>query len=111
MISRRQVLAGAANGFGAAALAALLAEDATAETGPLAPRPPQIRPRAKSVIFLFMEGAVSQVDSFDYKPDLAKFNGQDPRRVIGKLEKTQFANIGRVLNSPWKFRQRGKSGA
>ncbi|MEM7313035.1 MAG: DUF1501 domain-containing protein [Planctomycetota bacterium] len=104
-MNRRQMLSRAANGFGAMALAGLLAEDALGK--------PRISPsfaKAKSVIFLFMEGAVSQVDSFDYKPDLAKFNGQDPRRVIGKIEKTQFANIGKVLRSPWKFKRRGKSG-
>jgi len=62
------------------------------------------------VIFLFMEGAVSQVDSFDYKPMLARYHGQDPRKAIGKLEKTQFENIGQVLKSPWTFRQRGQCG-
>lgn len=67
-------------------------------------------PRVRSVIFLFMEGAVSQVDSFDFKPDLDKHDGQSPHAVIGKLEKTQFANIGKVMKSPWKFRPRGKSG-
>jgi len=105
-LSRRQLLQNAANGFGAAALSALLADEARSEVGPRL----QKRQRAKSTIFLFMEGAVSQVDSFDYKPDLAKFNGKDPRQVIGKLEKTQFANIGRVLQSPWQFEPRGKSG-
>ena len=46
--------------------------------------------KARNVIFLFMEGAVSQVDSFDYKPLLEKHHGEDPRKAIGKLEKTQF---------------------
>ena len=104
--SRRQLLQLAANGFGAAALSALLADEAIATTIPVA----HLQPRVKNVIFLFMEGAVSQVDSFDYKPDLAKFNGQDPHKVIGKLAKTQFANIGKVLKSPWSFKKRGQSG-
>ena len=78
---------------------------------PLEPKQPHFKPRAKSVIFLFMEGAVSQVDSFDYKPMLEKFHGQDPRKAIGKLEKTQFADVGKVLKSPWKFSQHGQCGA
>ena len=57
-----------------------------------------------------MEGGVSQVDSYDYKPLLSKHDGQDPRRAIGPLEKTQFANIGKVMKSPWEFRQWGESG-
>jgi hypothetical protein len=57
-----------------------------------------------------MEGGVSQVDSYDYKPMLAKHHGKDPRQAIGKLEKTQFQNIGKVMKSPWEFRQWGESG-
>ena len=76
----------------------------------LKPRPPHFPAKVKSVIFLFMEGGVSQVDSFDPKPMLEKYNGQDPRKAIGKLEKTQFANVGQVLKSPWKFEKRGQSG-
>ncbi len=104
-LSRRQLLARAANGFGAMAAAALLGRTADA-----APRLPHFTPRARSVIFLFMEGAVSQVDSFDYKPLLEKHHGEDPRRAIGRLEKTQFEQIGTVMKSPWAFRQRGESG-
>ncbi|MEK6238545.1 MAG: DUF1501 domain-containing protein, partial [Planctomycetales bacterium] len=51
------------------------------------------------------------MDTYDYKPMLAKFNGQDPRKAIGKLEPTQFDNIGKVMQSPWKFKQYGESGA
>ena len=65
---------------------------------------------AKAVIFLYMDGGPSQVDTFDPKPLLDKFHGQDPRQAIGKLEPTQFANVGKVLKSPWKFRQHGESG-
>jgi len=115
-ISRRAMLRRASNGFGAMALGALFgggAVSALAAGKPVSgPRlvAPQFGPRARSVIFLFMEGAVSQVDSFDYKPMLAKYHGQDPRKAIGKLEKTQFEEIGKVLKSPWTFRQRGQSG-
>ena len=66
-ISRRELLRGAGCGFGYLALAGL----AAAETAnPLAPRVPPLPARAKRVIFLFMQGGVSQVDSFDYKPQL-----------------------------------------
>jgi hypothetical protein len=117
-ISRREMLRRASNGFGALALTALLGQHAPrlragpalATSGSLSPVAPHFPPRARSVIFLFMEGAVSQVDSFDHKPLLAKFHGQDPRRAIGKLEKTQFENIGQVLKSPWNFRPHGQSG-
>ncbi len=97
------------NGFGALACASLLAEQRQGTQANPAPRP-HFRPKAKHVIFLFMEGGVSQVDSFDYKPDLARYDGQDPRRAIGKLEKTQFANVGTVLKSPWNFSRHGQSG-
>ncbi len=116
-IDRREMLRRASNGFGALALTALLggrsgllAAPAAAPRRPMAPKTPHARPKAKSVIFLFMEGAVSQVDSFDHKPMLAKYHGQDPRKAIGKLEKTQFEAVGQVLKSPWQFRQHGQSG-
>lgn len=114
-LSRRALLAGAANGFGALAVRALLGQTSSAATAtgtatPLAVRSPHFRPKARNVIFLFMEGAVSQVDSFDYKPMLEKHHGKDARQTIGKLEKTQFENIGTMLKSPWKFAQHGQSG-
>jgi hypothetical protein len=118
-ISRRELLRQASVGFGSLALSALLAPSLRAAAGgatpgrasaPLALRPAHFPARARHVIFLFMEGAVSQVDTFDYKPMLAKYHGQDPRQVIGRLEKTQFESIGRVLKSPWAFRQHGRCG-
>ncbi|HEV3117196.1 MAG TPA: DUF1501 domain-containing protein [Gemmataceae bacterium] len=103
-----------ANGFGAVALATLLAEptfgartSSDHDTDPLAPRPPQFRTRAKNVIFLFMDGGPSQVDTFDPKPRLAKEHGQP---IKMKVPPTQFNNVGAVLQSPWKFRQYGQSG-
>ena len=120
--SRREMLRRLGGGFGALAVAGLfgldpLAAAAALSTGPapghpqpLAPRPAHSRPRAKSIIFLYMDGGVSQVDSFDYKPLLEKHHGEDPHHAIGKLEKTQFANVGKVMKSPWKFAQRGQSG-
>ncbi len=119
-LSRRALLRRASNGFGALAMMALLGENARGALSgsktasprrPLEPKASHYSPRARRVIFLFMEGAVSQVDSFDYKPMLAKYHGQDPRKAIGKLEKTQFENVGQVLKSPWNFRQHGQCGA
>ncbi|NIP95034.1 MAG: DUF1501 domain-containing protein, partial [Akkermansiaceae bacterium] len=106
--TRRDILQRTSMGFGALAMAALM--DKANAASPLLPDR-HFPARARNVIFLFMEGAVSQVDSFDYKPLLEKHHGEDPRKAIGKLEKTQFDNIGKVLKSPWTFKQRGESGA
>jgi hypothetical protein len=95
-----------ANGFGAVALAALLAEEG--RTAPATPAP-HFRARARNVIFLYMDGAPSQVDTFDYKPLLEKYHGRDPHTIF-KVEPTQFNNVGKVMASPWKFRRRGQSG-
>ncbi|MFO0880638.1 MAG: DUF1501 domain-containing protein [Gemmataceae bacterium] len=103
-----------ANGFGAAALAALMADPAYGASpapgvgrNPLAPRPTHFKPRARSVIMLFMDGGPSQVDTFDPKPRLDREHGQP---IKMKVEPTQFNNVGMVLKSPWKFRPRGKCG-
>ncbi|MEM9017679.1 MAG: DUF1501 domain-containing protein [Verrucomicrobiota bacterium] len=110
--SRRELLRGCAMGFGGVALQALLAEQSRAAiANPLAPKTPHYAPKARNVIFLYMDGGPSQVDTFDYKPILAKYNGRDPREVIGELAPTQFDNVGNVLKSPWEFKQRGESGA
>src|SRR5258708_732469 len=113
-LSRRDLLRQAANGFGAVALAALLDDRAFAgepapspDRTPLAPRPPHLPAKAKSVIFLCMDGGRSRVDTSDPKPRLAKEHGQ-PIKV--KVEPTQFNNVGNVLRSPWKFAPRGQSG-
>jgi hypothetical protein len=71
--------------------------------------PPHFSAKAKSVIFLYMDGGVSQVDSFDPKPRLIKENGQNPYDKF-KVEATQFNNIGKILKSPWEFQQHGESG-
>ncbi|NBT14234.1 MAG: DUF1501 domain-containing protein [Planctomycetia bacterium] len=96
-------------GFGAVAAAALLARGAAraASHGVL---PAVHHPgRATSVIFLYMDGGVSQVDSFDPKPALERHAGKDPHAIF-KVDATQFNNIGTVLPSPWKFRPYGASG-
>lgn len=110
--SRREFLAHAAQGFGATALTALMSEAALAESertarSSWAPRPAHHHARAKHVIFLYMDGGVSQVDSWDPKPRLQRDNGKP---FPSKIEPTQFNNIGNTLASPWKFRNYGQSG-
>jgi hypothetical protein len=106
--TRREILQRSSLGFGGLAMAGLM-DQAKAASSLIPDR--HFPAKARNVIFLFMEGGVSQVDSFDYKPALEKYHGQDPRKAIGKLEKTQFDNIGKVLKSPWTFKQRGQCGA
>jgi hypothetical protein len=112
-MNRREVLARAASGFGAVALAALCGDPAFGlaptdrSVNPLAPQPTHFAPTARNVIFLFMDGGVSQVDSFDPKPRLDRENGQD---IKIKVQPTQFDDVGKVLKSPWAFRQYGESG-
>jgi hypothetical protein len=104
-----------ANGFGAVALAALLGDSAygalpsvsTRDPNPLAPRLPHFRARARNVIFLFMDGGPSQVDTFDPKPRLAREHGQP---IKMKVPPTQFNNVGNVLQSLWAFHRYGQSG-
>ncbi len=112
--TRREMLQACASGFGTVAMASLLNEPAfgaeatsASEKNPFAARKPHFDAKAKSVIFLYMDGGVSQVDSFDPKPRLDAENG----KPFGmKIEKTQFNNIGNTLASPWKFKQYGESG-
>jgi len=111
-LDRRTFLRQAGCGFGALALAALWAEGVlpgaeSASGDPLAPKPPHFRPRARHVIFLYMDGGPSQVDTFDPKPRLNAEHGQ-PFKM--RMEPTQFNNNGNTFGSPWKFRQYGESG-
>ena len=110
-LSRREMLERCGMGFGALALGALLAENRSAsadETHATKPRGKDFpAAKAKSVIFLYMDGGVSQVDSFDPKPLLQKESGQ-PFKM--KKEPTQFNDRGLTLGSPWKFQQYGKCG-
>jgi hypothetical protein len=103
--TRRDMLLRCANGFGALALTALLAEWSAAN--PLAPKSPHFKAKANSVIFLYMDGGPSQMDTFDPKPRLDKEHGQP---IKMKVEPTQFNNVGTVMKSPWKFQQYGQSG-
>jgi hypothetical protein len=103
-LSRREMLRASSCGFGAVAAAALLARDAAG--GLSAVHHPG---KATSVIFLYMDGGVSQVDSFDPKPALEQYAGKDPHTLF-KVDATQFNNVGRVLPSLWKFQPYGASG-
>lgn len=112
--SRREFLSQAALGFGGVALTALAAAPSSAASvrraesaSPLEPVAPHFPARAKSVILLYMDGGVSQVDSFDPKPLLEKEHGQ---KIKLPVQPTQFDNIGAVLKSPWKFQRYGESG-
>ena len=100
-----------AHGFGAIALGSLSDTLSHASVAsPLAPKQPHFPAKAKSVIFLYMDGGPSHVDTFDYKPVLNKFDGRDPHETIGKLAPTQFDNIGKVLGARWPFQQHGEAG-
>lgn len=107
-LTRRDWLRHSACGFGSLALYGLLANQSQgAATGPLAPKQPHFPPTAKRVVFLFMHGGVSHVDSFDPKPKLTEMNGQPLPYPKPKFE---FAPTGNLLASPWKFQRYGQSG-
>ncbi len=124
--SRRAFLSRTGAGFGALALGALLRLDAGAAQlsrapviDPLNPykaRLPHFAPKAKSVIFLFMVGGPSQVDTFDYKPALQKLNGKPvPQSIRKAVEATRFANVfhgckDELMSSPYQWKQHGRSG-
>jgi hypothetical protein len=99
LLDRRDFL-----GLGGIALASLLAREARAE----APRPPHFAPKARRVLMIFCSGAVSHIDTFDYKPELVKRNGQ-PMPGADQLVTFQGAQ-GNLVAPLWKFRPRGQSG-
>jgi hypothetical protein len=132
-LTRREVLRQVGSGFGALALAALLADESRAGTltpntqqpipntqyptpdlqhptpgsSPLAPRPPHFRPRARRVIFLFMSGGPSHVDLFDPKPRLQAESGKPLPFPMPPLMRTKTGNL---LGSPFEFKKHGQSG-
>jgi hypothetical protein len=101
-------------GLGSIAFAQLLAERGYAETtlaDPLSPKPPQFAPKAKRVIFLFMAGAPSHLELFDYKPQLAKFDGTLPPPELLKGYRAAFINPNsRLMGPKFKFAKYGQSG-
>jgi hypothetical protein len=120
-LSRRALLHRCAAGFGSLALTGLLAEEAQADqphnpqttihnpqwADPLAPKPPHFPARAKRIIFVFMKGGPSHVDTFDPKPLLARDHGKP---LPFAKPRVQFAQTGALLKSPWTFRKYGESG-
>lgn len=113
-MNRRRFLSGGSAGLSTIALASLLAEDLSAASPvidpahPYEPRLPHRAPRAKNVIVVFCSGALSHVDTFDYKPSLEKLHGQ-PLPGNEKLVSFQGPN-GNLTRSLWKFHPRGESG-
>ena len=117
-IDRRDALRQLGAGFGTLGLASMLAQSNTGfgvaradlvsnSESPLAPRAPHFAPKAKHVIQLFMPGGPSQVDTFDYKPEIAKHAGQRPESVDRKsLRNTKMG----LMPSPYAFRQHGQCG-
>jgi len=107
--SRRHLLREASVGFGSVALTSLLHREALAANPARAssgdkPHPPA---KAKSVIVFFLDGGLSQVDSFDPKPRLEREKGQKPKF---KIDATVFNSLGKIFPSPWKFKNYGESG-
>lgn len=110
-MNRRDALRAASCGFGSLALTGMLADQAAATRR--STKSPQFPPRAKRIIFLFMQGGVSHVDSFDYKPRLVQDDGkQMPFRDARELARNggMSASTHRVMKSPWSFRQYGQTG-
>ena len=107
-MTRRQMLHNAACGFGAVALYGLMSESAFGGQLDDVVRPVQHHsPKVKRVVYLYMDGGPSQIDTFDPKPRLEKEHGKP---FSMKIEKTQFNNIGTTMKSPWKFKNHGESG-
>ncbi len=108
--TRRRLLKTTAIGFGHLALSAMLADQAKAEitsTSPLSARQPHFPARAKRIVFLFMKGGPSHIDTFDPKPLLTRDDGKP---LPFALPRVTFAQQSNLLKSPWKFNQYGESG-
>src|SRR5256885_11096770 len=122
LLDRRAFLQHAGTGLGGIALASLLTKDGAlaaekekypirpviSPTAPLAPRPPHFLPRAKRMLVIFCSGALSHLDSWDYKPELIKRHGQ-PLPGADKLITFQGEN-GNLVKSLYDFKPRGQSG-
>src|SRR5438876_10055141 len=116
--TRRKFFRECAGGIGTVALAQLLAregraaaDDTNRDTNPLAPRKPHFAPKAKNVIFMFMEGGPSQIDLFDPKPELKKYHGHPlPPSITKDLQLAFIKPTAAVLASPRTFEPYGKSG-
>ena len=98
-LTRRDLLGQATCGIGTLALAGLCQDARASYTSPLAPRAPHFTPRAKRMIFLHMRGGPAHMDTFEYKPALARHNGKNGKNRKRKL-----------VGSKWRWQQRGQSG-
>jgi len=107
-LARRAALRRMGLGFGGLALASMLPELQAGMDSPLRVRPPHFAPRARRVIFVFMHGGPSHVDTFDYKPGLERDNGKP---LPFAKPRVQFAQTGNLRRSPWDFRPYGQCGA
>lgn len=117
LVTRRYFFRECGIGLGAIALASLMEADATAQglpraTDPLAPKTPHFAAKAKRVIYLFQAGAPSQLDLFDYKPQLVKYNGQPvPQDLVKGIDYAFIKKDAGLYASEFKFAQYGQSGA
>jgi hypothetical protein len=105
---RRELLRGLGAGFGMLALRGIAGAQQGARVSPLAAHKGTLPARAKRVIFLFMHGGPSQIDTFDHKPLLERDDGKP---LPFEKPRIQFAQTGNLMRSPWKFAQHGQSGA
>ncbi|MEK6237121.1 MAG: DUF1501 domain-containing protein [Planctomycetales bacterium] len=114
-LHRRRWLQQAGVGFGSLALSSLLAQDGLlaadkrSPTGPLAPKPAHFAPQAKSVIFLFMYGGPSQIDTFDPKPGLDRWHGRD-LPVFNREDAFMGDTKATAMKSPFRFAKHGQAG-
>lgn len=115
-VTRREMLGICKCGFGSVAYLGLFgsifsacSQAAKTSALPGISKSPHYIPKAKNIIFLYMDGGVSQVDSFDPKPRLDKENGEDPAKKF-TVDATQFNNVGKILKSPWSFKKYGECG-
>src|SRR5690349_19751084 len=106
--TRRELLWEVGGGLAGIALASILADEARADSRTSNIGRAHYAPKAKQVLFIHLPGGLSHVDSFDYKPELAKNHGKE---VEGRNTVVAFnGKRGTVLKSPWEFRRYGKSG-
>jgi len=113
--TRREVLWQTGAGFGAVALSSMLGSDffassadAAISANPLAAKPPHFAPQAKSIIFLFMYGGPSHIDTFDYKPGMIGMDGKTVE--VKTFGRGGHRNQGRIVEPRWKFKQYGECG-
>src|SRR5262245_61772233 len=112
--TRRDFLFHSAFGFGAVALSELLARDGratAAQFNPLAAKPPHFEPKAKQVIFIFLQGGPSHIETFDPKPGLQKWDGQVLPESFRQFDLAQTNTAdGKLMGPLFPFERHGESG-